>query len=143
MNKIKTFNSKGEKIYPTEDGKIIGDLIDALRTNAKQFSQTLEYANHRSIYAVLNGDYSINDSLITRILKFYPHVNYLYLTGKKDAPMFKQGFETTFQKNLLGDKQNSTDIKLEMVLQQLAMVYGKLNAIEALITQSEKIGDEK
>lgn len=70
MNKIKTFNSKGEKIYPTEDGKIIGDLIDALRTNAKQFSQTLEYANHRSIYAVLNGDYSINDSLITRILKF-------------------------------------------------------------------------
>lgn len=132
----KKLNQNGEKTYPTEDGKIIGDLIDALRTNAKQFSRTLEYANHRSIYAVLNGDYSINDSLITRILKFYPQVNYLYLTGKKDAPMFKQGEETTFQKDLLNNKQSSTDLKLDMVLQQLAMVYGELQVIKAMITQS-------
>lgn len=126
--------------YILNEAERLQHLLDKLRTNAKKFSEKLEYQNPASIYHILNGRNKISgENMITRILKKYPHVSYLYLKTGKLPALVESTADLNAQNAILNiDNNNSEQINIievlieireqnKLILEQNIKILNKLN----------------
>lgn len=95
------------------DAEILKNVIEKLRINANRMARDCEYKSKASIYHVLNGINNITDDMISRIMKAYPEVSYIYLK-KGEGSITLTDSQIQNQKNLLQgsnkEKLSSLDI---------------------------------
>jgi len=90
-----------EKNKLIADAVIMDKLLHELRYSALAFSQKLQYKSHSSIYHILNGENNISESLMDKIIKEFPEVNYWFLK-KGQMPIILSDKLKQNQVNLFG-----------------------------------------
>lgn len=118
------------------DAKKMGDLIEALGTNASYFSKSLAYKSHRTIYAILDGTNSISEGMMHRIVQHYPNVNYNFLK-KGELPILLDSAQTQAQMNVLNIVPEGNDL---ISMKRLMGIPDQLDRIEDKL--DKLLGDE-
>ena len=83
------------------DAEIMAKLLHELRYSALAFSKKLEYRSHSSIDHILKGKNQISESLMDKIIKDFPEVNYWFLK-KGQLPIILSDKLKQNQANLFG-----------------------------------------
>lgn len=118
-------NSDKNKLLTDTD--IMAKLLHELRYSALAFSKKLEYRSHSSIDHILKGKNQISESLMDKIIKDFPEVNYWFLK-KGQLPI------------ILSDKLKQNQANLFGALEPKVLNYdletlNTLKRIEGLLTE--------
>jgi hypothetical protein len=109
------------------DADIMAKLLHELRYSALAFSKKLEYKSHSSIDHILKGKNQISESLMDKIIKDFPEVNYWFLK-KGQMPIILDEKLKQNQANLFGTLESKPlNYDLE--------VLNTLKRIEGLLTE--------
>lgn len=109
------------------DAVIMAKLLHELRYSALAFSKKLEYKSHSSIDHILKGKNQISESLMDKIIKEFPGVNYWFLK-KGQMPIILDEKLKQNQANLFGTLESKPlNYDLE--------VLNTLKRIEGLLTE--------
>jgi len=131
-----------ERKYNTEDANRLATVMLSLGYEGKfkKFATVLGYANHGSIYNVLYSTKEkpvrISEAMALKICNMFPQINYSYLRGSKDAPVFKEGFERTAQQHILAEPHNKqiselgTDLAIRQILAKIELLQVDLAIIK-------------
>jgi hypothetical protein len=125
-----------EEAKTISDAEIMKELLSVLRYSGLAFAKELEFKSHSSIHHILTGQNSISDSLVDKIVKKFPHVNYWYLKKGK-LPIILEDKSMQVQANLFGSKaeKEKPDYNLEM--------FTTLKNIEKLLEHLVDVIDTK
>ena len=117
------------------DSKKLQTVLDALNLSANAFYKKLGYKSHASVYHVLDPENKakLSQSMIEKIVKTFPNVNYDYLTKDK-LPVLLDDNRIISQANKLNIPiQSDTDIfKIKRILDipdQLDRIESKLDQL--------------
>jgi hypothetical protein len=109
------------------DADIMAKLLHELRYSALAFSKKLEYKSHSSIDHILKGKNQISESLMDKIIKDFPEVNYWFLK-KGQMPIILSEKLKQNQANLFGTLEpKALNYDLE--------ILNTLKRIEGLLTE--------
>ena len=109
------------------DAEIMAKLLHELRYSALAFSKKLEYRSHSSIDHILKGKNQISESLMDKIIKDFPEVNYWFLK-KGQLPIILSEKLKQNQANLFGALEPK-------VLNYDLETLNTLKRIEGLLTE--------
>lgn len=97
-----------------EDSEIMNLLLKELRFSALGFANELEYKSHSSIHHILNNKNKISDDLVTRTIKRFPEVSYLFMKKGKLPVLFSDKLARNQLNILVDGKKSNVDYNSEV-----------------------------
>lgn len=142
---------KGEMLKPsTENVQTLGSIVINLilayeKLNPNQFAQSIGLKSTQPIYDIVNGKVKkISANYANRIIKFYPHYNFGWLTTGK-GEMLKTSSKNNSSNVYNEDSINESALTLENITsisnndQQILLLKNEIKHLNKLLAEKERV----